>query len=106
MHKHYETSFFIFPDGSAAICPDHVELIESVTERRYCSDEIAYEEFAKIRPFIRGYYFENSHEIGFDFRFMKSITVEALVACRTIKRALDRDYGVERTVIDGSVKDI
>lgn len=106
MHKHYETSFFIFADGSAAICPDHVQLIESVTECSYCSDEIAYEEFAKIRPFIRGYYFENSHEIGFDFRFMKDVTDEAIDACRTIKRTLDKDYGVKRTVIDGLVKDI
>lgn len=106
MHKHYEISFFIFVDGSTTICPDHVKFIESVTKYRYCSDEIAYEEFAKIRQFIRGYYFENSHEIGFDFRFMKDITDEALDACRTIKHTLDRDYGVERTVIDGSIKDI
>lgn len=106
MHKHYETSFFIFPDGSAAICPDHVELIENITECRYCSDEAAYEKFAEIKPFIRGYYFENSHEVGFDFRFMKDITDEALEACRAIKNALDRDYGVERTVTDGPVKDI
>lgn len=106
MHKHFETSFFVFADGSIIICDDHVEFIEQVIQQVYPSDEAAYEAYSKLGPFVRGYYFENSHEFGLDFRFMEKVTSAVLATCKAVKQALSKDYGVERIVTDGADYDI